>query len=217
MHLKRHSGLTHSDRFIAANTEVYTHEVRDSTRSPESWLIRATASVLVCRCTSKLWVSGQRILTHTYLLHRARSPLHPWMYFRTFRCSKTAFIEVLFFVWCTLIAQIVLNLRCEVIPLPICGRVLMELQDVRHHLGEQDHHRSLRVCNRHLSRSGVIHGNVGCEYSRYDIYLCGAVVLWETVVDMYTYRLCLLGTQFDGSLPSPLPHFAYVRSQNIGR
>ena len=32
------------------------------------------------------------------------------------RCTKSAFIEVLFFVWCTLIAQIVLNVRYETVP-----------------------------------------------------------------------------------------------------
>jgi len=46
-------------------------------------------------------------------------PLHPWIDCDN-RCSKTAFIQIVFFAWVTLVAQIVLNLRYEVIPLPAC-------------------------------------------------------------------------------------------------
>lgn len=41
--------------------------------------------------------------------------------FDTGRCTKTAFIEIGFFVWCTLTAQIVLNTRCGIIPPLTCA------------------------------------------------------------------------------------------------
>ena len=37
------------------------------------------------------------------------------------RCNKSAFVEGLFFVWCTLIAQVVLSLRYEITPSSICS------------------------------------------------------------------------------------------------
>jgi len=67
----------------------------------------------VCRCTSKRWASDQLILTFTSYNASDAPSLGR---FHAYRCSKTAFIEIVFFIWSTLIAQIVLNLRCEINP-----------------------------------------------------------------------------------------------------
>lgn len=93
------------------------------------------------------------------------------------RCTKTAFIEIVFFVWCTLIAQIILSVRHEIIPPPtrdhhlIC-LILMGLQDLRYHSEEHSCYRILCVHNCPSVCVRGIYGNVGCECSWYGVHIC---------------------------------------------
>ena len=93
------------------------------------------------------------------------------------RCTKTAFIEIIFFVWCTLIAQIILNARYEMV-LSLTDPHLIRfmfagLQDIRHYDEEHHHRRSLRVHNCPSVCVGNIHDSIGSERSRYGVHLCG--------------------------------------------
>ena len=106
----------------------------------------------------------------------SQMPALPLDRFDTDRCSNTAFIEPGFFVWCTLIAQIILSTRHETVPFLTCTLHLIRpvgLQDLCHHCEERDRYRFLRVHNGLSVSLRDIHDDVGCEGPRYDIHICG--------------------------------------------
>jgi hypothetical protein len=99
--------------------------------------------------------------------------------FDVYRCTKTAFIEIVFFVWCTLIAQIILNARYDMVPAPtsidppLIRIMSTGLQDIRHYDEKHCYRMSLRVHNCPSVCVGDIHDSIGGERSRYGVHLCG--------------------------------------------
>lgn len=114
----QHQRHTHSGpRPIAANFSwAYTYEVRSrSLVFPLENVSDRTSSAIDVRSNAKS-VTG--ICLRSYTTSRTRPLSSNSLY--ADRCTRSAFIEILFFVWCTLIAQVILNVRYEVILRSIC-------------------------------------------------------------------------------------------------
>lgn len=92
------------------------------------------------------------------------------------RCTKTAFIEIIFFVWCTLTAQIILNARYRMILSMISvdpHLIFTGSQDIRHYDEEHCYRRSLRMHNYPSVCVGGIHDSIGSHGSRYGVHHYG--------------------------------------------
>ena len=109
--LQTYLGVPRSKRSITANFSwSYTYEVR--VLASVCALINSPDGLFVSvrRCTFKSWTGDQLTLTPTFhdIPNASSAP-------GADRCDKTAFVEILFFVWCTQIAQTILNARYEMI------------------------------------------------------------------------------------------------------
>ena len=113
--------------------------------------------------------------------------------FDTGRCTRTAFIEIIFFVWCTLIAQIILTTRYgTVLSLISIDPHLIRftftgLKDIRHYDEEHHYRRSLRVHNHPSVCVGVLHDSIGSERSRYGVHLCGHLFSGRGLLVLITF------------------------------
>lgn len=110
------------------------------------------------------------------------------------RCSKTAFIQVFFFVWCTFIAQVVLTIRYGVIPSITCvgfhlipASFFVGPKIVWYNVGEQKSCGSLRVCHAPSVSVRCTSGSFGNSRPRFGLrpFCC---LRWSLILPFFYRR-----------------------------